>query len=262
MSVAVTAEARTGGHLSTRTSTVLTLVSHPLCPYVQRVAIALAEKGVPFERRWVDLADKPDWFRHLSPLGKVPLLMVGPQAEAPGAMGAVAAQGEPIVLFESAAILEYLDDVHAPPLHPADPIERARQRAWMEFGSQVLNAIARLYNAPATDALNAEADRICAMFDRIEDDLCRRAPAWTGPWFAGGCFSLVDAVFGPVFRYFDTFEAVADLRLLGGRPYVSTWRAALADRPSVANAIDRGYPDRLARFLRGKGTAISARVRA
>ena len=37
----------------------LTLISHHLCPYVQRAAIALAEKGVPFERRDVDLADKP-----------------------------------------------------------------------------------------------------------------------------------------------------------------------------------------------------------
>ena len=58
------------------TQTRLVLVSHALCPYVQRAAIALAEKGVPFERRTVDLADKPDWFRAISPLGKVPLLIV------------------------------------------------------------------------------------------------------------------------------------------------------------------------------------------
>ncbi len=52
----------------------LTLVSHLLCPYVQRAAIALAEKNVPFERVVIDLADKPDWFIAISPLGKVPLL--------------------------------------------------------------------------------------------------------------------------------------------------------------------------------------------
>jgi glutathione S-transferase len=49
----------------------LTLVSHHLCPYVQRAAIALTEKGVPFERRHVDLSTKPDWFLAISPLGKV-----------------------------------------------------------------------------------------------------------------------------------------------------------------------------------------------
>src|SRR5262252_630081 len=55
----------------------LTLVSHDLCPYVQRAVIALAEKGVRFERVYIDLAAKPDWFRAISPLGKVPLLRVG-----------------------------------------------------------------------------------------------------------------------------------------------------------------------------------------
>ena len=47
------------------------LISHPLCPYVQRAVIALAEKGVAFERIDVDLANKPDWFKALSPLGAV-----------------------------------------------------------------------------------------------------------------------------------------------------------------------------------------------
>ena len=43
-------------------NTDLTLVSIPLCPYVQRAAIVLAEKSVPFERRYVDLAERPAWF--------------------------------------------------------------------------------------------------------------------------------------------------------------------------------------------------------
>lgn len=54
----------------------LKLISHKLCPYVQRAVIALKEKGVPFERIDIDLADKPDWFLKLSPLGKVPVLVV------------------------------------------------------------------------------------------------------------------------------------------------------------------------------------------
>ena len=49
------------------------LVSHALCPYVQRAAIALAEKNLPYRRRDIDLARRPDWFRAISPLGKVPL---------------------------------------------------------------------------------------------------------------------------------------------------------------------------------------------
>lgn len=97
--------------------TSLKLVSFDLCPYVQRAAIVLAEKGVPFERITIDLADKPNWFIALSPLGKVPLLQVGDT-----------------VLFESAPIVEYLDEVYSPRLHPAAALDRARHRAWIEFG--------------------------------------------------------------------------------------------------------------------------------
>lgn len=39
----------------------LTLISHALCPFVQRAAIVLGEKDVPFERINIDLVDKPDW---------------------------------------------------------------------------------------------------------------------------------------------------------------------------------------------------------
>lgn len=53
-----------------------TLVSHHLCPYVQRAVIALAEKKQAFDRVTIDLDAKPDWFTALSPLGKVPLLQL------------------------------------------------------------------------------------------------------------------------------------------------------------------------------------------
>ncbi len=48
----------------------LHLMSHALCPYVQRAVIALTEKGLAFERTTIDLAAKPAWFLDLSPLGK------------------------------------------------------------------------------------------------------------------------------------------------------------------------------------------------
>src|SRR4051794_21670632 len=111
--------------------TRLKLISHPLCPYVQRAAIALAEKQTPFERVEIDLANKPDWFRAISPLGKTPALTVGDRT-----------------IFESAVILEYLEETLPHPLHPADPLTRAEHRAWIEFGSSILNDIAGLYSAP------------------------------------------------------------------------------------------------------------------
>jgi glutathione S-transferase len=222
----------------------LTLVSHALCPYVQRAAIALAEKGVPFARIDVDLSTKPGWFTAISPLGKVPLLRVAqPEGEA--------------VIFESAVILEYLEETQPNPLHPQAPLERARHRGWIEFGSALLNTIARLYAATTEAAFLKEAEALRTGFARLERELGAHA---AGPYFAGGRFSLVDAVFGPIFRYFDTFEAQADLSILRGLPRIDTWRTALAARPSVRDAVATDYPDRLAAFLRERGSHLAQRI--
>jgi glutathione S-transferase len=213
----------------------LTLVSHALCPYVQRAAIVLAEKGVAFERRVVDLANKPDWFLAISPLGKTPVLLVGD-----------------VPIFESAVICEYLDDTLAPRLHPADPLLRARHRSWMEFGSAVLNGIAALYDAPDATALRSRRDDLAARFAQLEAALS------DGPLFAGAAFSVVDAVFAPVFRYFDVFESFADLALFAQTPRLRAWRAALAQRPSVRDAVAPDYDVRLTSFLRQRGSALTA----
>ena len=213
----------------------LELISHALCPYVQRAAIALAEKKLPFVRTVIDLADRPAWFAAISPLGKVPLLRTG---------GAV--------VFESAVILEYLEDTAQPALHPADPVQRALHRAWIAFGGQVLDDVAAFYRAPDDAALDAAAATLKARFVRLEAALPD-----SGPWFGGADFSLVDAVFGPVFRYWTVFDQVRDFGVFDRLPKVSAWRAALAARPSVQDAVGADYRDRLGAFLRGRDSALS-----
>lgn len=211
----------------------LTLVSHHLCPYVQRAAISLTEKAVPFERIYVDLADKPAWFLDLSPLGKTPVLKVDDRA-----------------IFESAVILEYLEETGPHPLHPADPLRRAEHRAWIEFGSAALNDIAGLYSAKDEAAFKTKAEALAAKFTRLEGNL---GPA---PWFDGD-FSLVDTVFGPVFRYFDVFDRIGDFGILAGKPKVAAWRKALAARPSIAHAVGADYEARLERFLSARHSHLS-----
>ena len=219
----------------------LTLVSHALCPYVQRAAIVLAEKGVAFERVEVDLACKPDWFLRLSPLGRTPVLRVG------GDDGGDEGQA----LFESAVICEYLDETCPPRLHPEDALARARERAWMEFGSAVLSGIAVLYSAADDTRLDASYAALRSRFESLE------AALGQGPWFAGARFGLVDAAFGPVFRYFDVIPPAG---LFEGLPRVQAWRSALAGWPSVSAAVAPGYAARLRGFLLARGTALSRRL--
>lgn len=224
---------------------MLTLISHDLCPYVQRAAISLSEKGVSFERIDIDLSNKPDWFKVISPLGKVPLLRVRHD-------------GEETIIFESAVILEFLEETEANPLHPADPRDRARHRAWIEFGSAILNAIGRLYSARDEIAFKSEAKALSAMFDRVEGELARNG---TGPWFDGERFSLVDAVYGPIFRYFDTFDRIGEFRILAGKKRVAAWREALHGRRSVKNAVARDYPEKLCTHLAKKTAHLADLIR-
>jgi glutathione S-transferase len=207
----------------------LVLVSHLLCPYVQRVAITLREKGAPFSRVDVDLANKPDWFVAISPLGKTPLLRVNDA-----------------VIFESAVILEYLEETVAPSLHPATPLQRADHRGWIEFASSLLNDIAGLYNAIDPAAFAAKLGALRTKFERVETRL--RA----GPFFDGGSFSLVDAAFAPVFRYWEVFDKIAPFGSFEGLGKVQAWRTALAQRNSVRLAAAPDYAMRLHAFLRAR----------
>lgn len=213
----------------------ITLVSHHLCPYAQRAAISLREKGAAFERIDVNLADKPDWFVARSPLGKVPMLMIGSHT-----------------IFESAVILEFLEETLPHPLHPGTPLERARHRSWIEFGSALLNKIANLYNAGDRDAFNSARDDIAVKWQRVEAQL------GDGPWFSGSNFSLVDASFAPIFRYFDTLEETAEFNFFADAPKVSAWRHRLAARPSVHHAVAPDYPQRLTEFLSARGSHLSS----
>lgn len=220
-------------------TTQLVLVSHALCPYVQRAAIVLHEKQVSFERRDIDLTNKPDWFLAHSPLGKTPVLLV-----------------DEVPIFESAVICEYLDDVLAPRLHPHEPLRRARHRAWIEVGSAILNAVGSFYRAPDEAALRRAAADICRRFSQVE------AHAACAPYFDGASFSIVDAAFAPVFRYFDVFDAIGDFGFFADQPKMEHWRAALASRASVKAAVTNDFEVQLLAFLKLRGSALSAIIAA
>jgi len=215
------------------------LISHDLCPYVQRARIVLEEKTIPHELEFIDLARKPDRFLEVSPLGKVPVLLV---------------DGRP--LFESAVITEYLDEVTPGSLHPADPFEKAHHRSWIAFASNTLDNIGGFYSAGNEEAWEIRRRALAEKFQQLETALC------SGPWFGGPTFSLVDAAFAPVFRYFEVFDRIADFGILHRTPGISAWRAALAARASVKAAAVHDYHARLLAFLRRRQSHLASLLAA
>lgn len=218
----------------------LTLISHPLCPFVQRVAIVLHEKGIAFERVNVDLHDKPSWFLAISPTGKVPLLKV------------LHANGHESVLFESVAICEYAEDVQpSPVLHPQDVLLRAQHRAWIEFASATLTDAWGFLNASDPETAGSKAAAFRKKLERFEADMS------DGPYFAGEGFSMVDAVMAPVFRYFDVLEFEPSHQVFDRLKRVAIWRLALARRPSCQGAVGEDYANLLFGHLQEKGALLA-----
>ncbi|HEY1091284.1 glutathione S-transferase family protein [Paucibacter sp. JuS9] len=213
------------------------LISNILCPFTQRAAIQLAEKGLQARRTYIDLADKPAWFIQLSPLGKVPVLRVGGTA-----------------VFETAVICEYIEEaaIGQAPMWPAQPLDRARHRAWAEFASTVIADVFGFYMAPDEAAFERKRAELAGRFARLESQL-----AGAGPYFDGERFGLVDAAFAPIFRLLETFDLLADFRLLQGLPATAAYRLQLAARPSVHAAVVPDYGQVFLRYLAGRGSYMA-----
>jgi glutathione S-transferase len=195
-------------------ATRLELVSFKTCPYVQRAVIVLREKAVSFEITYIDLKNPPDWFRRISPLGKVPLLKV-----------------DDTVLFESAVIAEYLDEVYPPRLHPADALRRAHNRAWIEYSSNLLTEQFQMLMSPDRGAFEAGAHRFGASLDRLETEL------GAGPYFNGADIALVDCAFAPLLMRATIMEPYLNLGVLDRRPRLKAWSETLLGRDSVRRSV-------------------------
>lgn len=226
-----------------------------------KVRICLAEKQVDWTGHIIDIMafehTRPDYVK-LNPLAVVPTLIH---------------DGTPII--ESSFINEYLDDVFPdPPLRPADPIERARMRAWVKYQDDVVHPTIRIpsFAILMKDILAAHTDEELAemaahhpdelranrylqtareendedemafaqrqlqkMLDRFDAQLSRTA------WLASDDYSLADIAMAPMM---DRLEYLAMAGLWEGRPAVRDWITRLKARPGY----QRGIPPMEHRF--------------
>jgi len=218
----------------------LTLISHKLCPNVQRAVIALQEFGIEYKRIDIDLDNPPDWFKRLSPLGKVPVLLIDDET----------------VVFESAVIAEYVNEIGGNGMLSQDSIEKAKQRAWIEFASATLDNIGGLYSASGEKSYARSLAQLEVKWRQLEQVLPQAS------FFSGEQFSLVDAAFAPVFRYLDLFEELVDTDFLGAFPKTSHWRENLRTRDSVINAVAPEYPVLLSQFLQHRRSWLGKQAAA
>ena len=205
----------------------LQLISFKLCPFVQRAVIMLREKGVEFDITYIDLKRPPDWFKAISPFGKVPVLKVDDTA-----------------LFESTVIMEFLDETHPPSMHPADPLRRAHNRAWMEFSSNLNGELHHLMVEKDAEKWTAKLTQTRDEFAQVENEL------GDGPLFNGAAFSLIDAAFAPALMRARYLNQHAGLDLFARAPKVRAWAEALLARDSVRHSVVPEFEELFLELLR------------
>lgn len=198
----------------------LELISFKLCPFVQRSVVTLLHKQVPFDITYIDLASPPDWFIKISPFGKVPVLRLK----------------DGTVLFESAIINEYIDDTTPHRLNPEDPLIRAKNRSWIQFGEQCIVDQYHLTSAKNED--DFETKHACAQtnLDKVEGILGE------GPYFNGEQFSLVDAAYAPIFMRYDLLKPMEDVMPASRYPRLNAWARALLELPAVQRSVVEEFP--------------------
>ena len=215
------------------------LISHVVCPYVQRAAIALEEKGIPYERVNIDLLNKPDWFLRISPLGRVPLLIIDNES----------------VLFESSVIAEFIDESTGGGLLSTDTMQKARQRQWIAFASAVLAGIFRCITA-GTEAEYSEALKdLTRKWQTVEESHSG------GAFFSGDRFSLVDAAYAPALMNFTTLESLTGEKRFDQMPKIRQWRDALRDRDSVRAIVGDRHAEKYLQSLAARDSVVGRLAR-
>ena len=222
----------------------------------QKVRICLAEKGLDYASRHIDLSK----FEHLTP----EYLAINPNGVVP------ALRHDGGVVIESTVICEYLDEVFPQnPLSPAEPLQRAEMRAWLRFIDEVPSMAVRVptfqnlilpsYQRLSKDEFVQLADSMPVRkqfimrmgqegfdnkeyqgsIDQLDRSLRRMEKAFeSGAWIVGDQYSIADICIFPVLHRMTelSMEAMWEADL----PRVTDWYRRMTDRPSFAKAF---YPE-------------------
>ncbi|MFW1064924.1 glutathione S-transferase family protein [Vibrio parahaemolyticus] len=195
----------------------ITLISYEICPFVQRATIALELMKQPYEIKHVDLANKPEWFSHLSPTGKVPILQLGET-----------------VLFESQVIVEFLLEAGGMDLQPTDLLHKAHQRALIEYSSNVIFTQWQMCTASSKEEMETYKQRLGTQLTYLESQLkVQELDEYS--FFDGNSFQLIDLCFAPLLQRLLYIEQDYLPNLFDNTPRLKKWAQSLSAYEAVVN---------------------------
>lgn len=206
------------------------IVSFKTCPFVQRVTALLEAKHVPYDIEYIDLSKKPAWFLEASPNGQVPILITDDDQ----------------VLFESDAIVEYLDETTGDPISAHDPVKKAQDRAWSYLASK--HYLAQCSAQRSTDEQSLEEGRatLGTAFAKMEARI--EARLGEGPYLDGDTLGMVDIAWLPLLHRAALIERYTDFDFLGAFPKVKQWQEAILATGIAEKSVAEDFESRFTAF--------------
>ncbi len=194
-------------------------------PFVRKVRVALAEKGIPYQSNPVMPGMTPDDYTRLHPLKKIPVLQEGD-----------------FVLPDSSCILAYLERTHPnPPLYPSDAQQYARTLWYEEYsdtkltettGPVFFNRVVKkriFKQEPDEEVIRQKLGEVGPLFDYLEGEL------GDSEYLVGNRFSVADIAVGSAFVNFMHAGEKPDA---GRWPKLAAYVERVHSRPSFKALIE------------------------
>lgn len=175
------------------------------CPFTQRVLLTLEEKNLPYDMKYVDLRNKPEWFLKISPEGKVPLIKLDEKW-----------------VPDSDVITQALEEKF-----PEPPLTTPPEKA--SVGSKIFpKFVAFLKSKDPSDGTEQELlDELTAFNDYLKEN---------GPFINGNEVSAADLSLGPKLYHLEiALGHYKNWSVPDSFPYVKSYMKSIFSRESFIN---------------------------
>jgi glutathione S-transferase len=205
---------------------MIKIVSFKICPFVQRVTALLEAKNVPYKIEYISLSNKPQWFIDISPTGQVPLLITE----------------EGTALFESDAIVEYIDETTSPLAADITPVQRAIDRAWSYQATKHYLVQCSTMQSADQETLVERSEKLNKSFEKAEKQL------GDGPFFNGKTMGNVDIAWLPLLHRAMIVEQHSGYDFIADYPKVKAWQAAMAKTGIAEKSVPADFDEAFSNF--------------
>lgn len=206
----------------------LTLHSHPLSSFCQKVLIALYENGTPFRQNLIDLGNESvrAEFAKLWPILKMPVLRDDARDR---------------TIPETTIIIEYLQTFYPgrTVFIPEDADAALNVRLWDRFFDLYINDPMqrivgdRLRPADKKDPFGVvqARERLSGVYAQLDKEMSAK------PWICGDAFTMADCAAAPALFYAEKVHPFTSTHR-----HIAAYYERLMQRPSVARTVEEAKP--------------------